>query len=143
MCSSDLNQFSVSWSRSGYTLLGWAFSPSATSRDHKTAANVTDNWISRNSPSTDLYAVWEKNTPTSTTTTMYLCRDGYTCLNAVADYNDCSSNICSSSSNPTSVEIKRTSGKYSITDSGYYIWSGCLKSTKKAAKTDCVSTCVG
>ena len=137
------NQFSVSWSRSGYTLLGWAFSPSATSRDHKTAANVTDNWISRNSPSTDLYAVWEKNTPTSTTTTMYLCRDGYTCLNAVADYNDCSNAIYSSSSNPTSVEIKRTSGKYSITDSGYYIWSGCLKSTKKAAKTDCVSTCIG
>ena len=137
------NQFSVSWSRSGYTLLGWAFSPSATSRDHKTAANVTDNWISRNSPSTDLYAVWEKNTPTSTTTTMYLCRDGYTCLNAVADYNDCSSDIYSSSSNPTSVEIKRTSGKYSITNSGYYIWTGCLRSSKSAAKTDCVSTCIG
>ena len=137
------NQFSVKWSRSGYTLLGWAFSPSATSKNHSTAANVTDNWISNNSPSTDLYAVWKKDAPASTTTTMYLCRNGYTCLNAGADWRDCSNDLYSSSSNPTSVEIKRTSGKYSVTDSGYYIWTGCLRSTKKAAKTDCPSTCIG
>ena len=137
------NQFNVSWSRSGYTLLGWAFSSSATSKDHSTAANVTDGWISRNSPSTDLYAVWKKDAPASTTTTMYLCRNGNTCLNAVADWRDCSNDLYSSSSNPTSVEIKRTSGKYSVTDSGYYIWTGCLRSTKKAAKTDCPSTCIG
>ena len=74
---------------------------------------------------------------------MYLCRNGYTCLNAVADWRDCSNDLYSSSSNPTSVEIKRTSGKYSVTDSGYYIWTGCLRSTKKAAKTDCPSTCIG
>ncbi|MDY4996301.1 MAG: InlB B-repeat-containing protein [Bacilli bacterium] len=135
------NQFNVSWSRSGYTLSGWKFSDKE--KVYKPDSIVTDDWINKHSPSTDLYAVWEKNTPASTTTTMYLCRDGYTCLNAVADYNDCSSDIYSSSSNPTSVEIKRTSGKYSVTNSGYYIWTGCLRSTKKAAKTDCVSTCIG
>ena len=74
---------------------------------------------------------------------MYLCRNGYTCLNAKADYNDCSKNIYSSSKNPTSVEIKSTSGKYSVTDNNDYIWTGCLRSTQKDAKTDCVKTCVG
>jgi len=48
------------WTRSGYTLLGWATSSSATTTNYSTLSGVSNDWINTNSPSTTLYAVWKR-----------------------------------------------------------------------------------
>ena len=78
----------------------------------------------------------------------YLCRKGDTCLNAIADWRDCSDDISKTNSNGEirSFQITGTSGKYFTTtynSKTIYIWQGCLRSSKTAAQTDCPNTCVG
>ena len=47
------------WDRSGYTLLGWSKNPNATTPSYnKVYYDVTDKFITDNSPSIDLYAIW-------------------------------------------------------------------------------------
>ena len=45
--------------RSGFTLLGWALSSTATAKDYNILSGVTDNWIGGHAPSVTLYAVWK------------------------------------------------------------------------------------
>lgn len=54
-----------SWTRPGYTLLGWSTSDSATSATYSVTSGVTDNWISNN-PTVTLYAVWRDDYPNLT-----------------------------------------------------------------------------
>ena len=50
------------YSRTGYTLIGWAHSQTATSADYSVNCGVADSWIDGKYPSTNLYAVWKKDT---------------------------------------------------------------------------------
>ena len=50
------------YSKTGYTLLGWAHSQTATSVDYSVNCGVADSWIDGKYPSTNLYAVWKKDT---------------------------------------------------------------------------------
>ena len=53
------------WDRTGYTLLGWSESPSATSATYSIYSNVSDSWINSKVPdpnatgTVNLYAVWK------------------------------------------------------------------------------------
>jgi len=49
------------WSKTGYTLLGWSTSKTATSATYSVNEKVIDSWINANSPSITLYAVWKAN----------------------------------------------------------------------------------
>lgn len=49
-----------SWTRTGYTLLGWSDDPDATEA-RWVGSNVQDSWINYNAPEIDLYAVWDAN----------------------------------------------------------------------------------
>lgn len=49
------------WDRTGYTLLGWSTSKTATSATYPVYATVTDNWIGNNRNGVTLYAVWQIN----------------------------------------------------------------------------------
>ena len=57
-------QFGV-WDRTGYTLLGWSESPSATTASYPIYSNVSDSWINSKVPdpnasgTVNLYAVWK------------------------------------------------------------------------------------
>lgn len=54
------------WTKSGYKMLGWSKSKSATTASWATYSSVVDSWIKSNSPYVDLYAVWKQdNTITS------------------------------------------------------------------------------
>ena len=55
-----------SWDRTGYTLLGWAKTSTATTNNYSTYSGVSDSWINSNYPSITLYAVWQINTYTIT-----------------------------------------------------------------------------
>ena len=50
------------WSNLGYKMLGWSVSQNATTKQYDTYSGVADSWINDNSPSIDLYAVWELKT---------------------------------------------------------------------------------
>ena len=54
--------FSQTFTRTGYTLQGWALTSSATEANYDVDNGVRDNWINNNSPSIPLYAVWKPNT---------------------------------------------------------------------------------
>lgn len=82
----------------------------------------------------------------------YLCRNGYTCLNSIPDWNDCTYNASkiTSDNNIRGYTITGESGKYFTTtievskkDKKVYIWKGCLRESAAEATTDCASTCVG
>ena len=53
------------WDRTGYTLLGWSESPSATTASYSIYSNVSDSWINSKVPdpnasgTVNLYAVWK------------------------------------------------------------------------------------
>ena len=53
------------WDRTGYTLLGWSESPSATTATYSIYSNVSDSWINTKVPdpnasaTVNLYAVWK------------------------------------------------------------------------------------
>ena len=53
------------WDRTGYTLLGWSESPSATTATYSIYSNVSDSWINSKVPdpnatgTVNLYAVWK------------------------------------------------------------------------------------
>lgn len=53
--------FTGSVSRTGYTMLGWSTSSTATSATYSTNSGVADSWIWDNAPSITLYAVWQAN----------------------------------------------------------------------------------
>ncbi len=59
-----------SWDRTGYTLLGWSTSASATSPEYSVYQTVSDEWVNSKAPDTNptstirLYAVWKANTYT-------------------------------------------------------------------------------
>ena len=82
----------------------------------------------------------------------YLCREGDTCLNAIADYNDCTYNASkmTKKNNIRGYTITGESGKYFTTtievskkNKKVYIWKGCLRESAAEATADCASTCVG
>lgn len=82
----------------------------------------------------------------------YLCRNGYTCLNSIPDWHDCTYNASkiTSNNNIRGYTITGESGKYFTTtievskkDKKVYIWKGCLRESAAKAATDCASTCVG
>lgn len=50
------------YSRTGYTLLGWAESQAATKETYSVNCGVASSWIDAHYPSINLYAVWSKNT---------------------------------------------------------------------------------
>lgn len=50
------------YSRTGYTLLGWAESQTATKETYPVNCGVASSWIDGYYPSINLYAVWSKNT---------------------------------------------------------------------------------
>ena len=52
------------WTNTGHTMAGWARSKTATTKDYNVLSGVNDTWINDNTPSIDLYAVWNKNTYT-------------------------------------------------------------------------------
>ena len=65
------------WTKTGYTLEGWATSKSATKANYNILNGVSNDWINNNSPSVSLYAVWSpkkivaifhRNTSSSDTT---------------------------------------------------------------------------
>ena len=66
----NVGQFG-NWDRTGYTLLGWSENASATSADYPVYSNVSDSWINTKVPNpnstatVNLYAVWSKNSYTS------------------------------------------------------------------------------
>lgn len=47
-----------SWNRSGYILLGWSKTSTATTKDYSVYSGVSDSWIDSNYPGITLYAVW-------------------------------------------------------------------------------------
>lgn len=55
--SSTGGQFGA-WDRSGYKLLGWNDSQSASTKQYDVYSNVSDSWIAGHSPEHHLYAVW-------------------------------------------------------------------------------------
>lgn len=82
----------------------------------------------------------------------YLCRNGYTCLNSIPDWNDCTYNASkiTSDNNIRGYTITGESGKYFTTtievskkDKKVYIWKGCLRESAAKATADCPKTCVG
>lgn len=82
----------------------------------------------------------------------YLCRNGYTCLNSIPDWNDCTYNASkiTSDNNIRGYTITGESGKYFTTtievskkDKKVYIWKGCLRESAAEATADCSNTCVG
>ena len=227
------------WNRDGYTLLGWASTSNATSKNWDTYSGVSDNWIAGYAPKINLYAVWTENVCTITfspnggtfnkhsndltkkllysaeawpirnvnggyynatragyhtvdgkdwissdnrtfnednkytakqlcpnlakgnqsvtlkvnwNNKWYLCREGDTCLNAIADWKDCSykASKITSNNNIRGLSITGETGNYFMTtkkikgkNKTVYIWKGCLRKSAAAAKTDCPSTCVG
>ena len=50
------------YSRTGYTLLGWAESQTASKETYSVNCGVASSWIDAHYPSINLYAVWSKNT---------------------------------------------------------------------------------
>ena len=50
------------WSRTGYTFIGWSTNKNATSMTYPDKCGVADSWIDSNYPSINLYAVWSLNT---------------------------------------------------------------------------------
>ena len=50
------------WSRTGYTFLGWSANKNATSMTWPDKCGVADSWIDSNYPSINIYAVWSLNT---------------------------------------------------------------------------------
>lgn len=60
-----------SWDRSGYALLGWSKTSTATAKDYSVYSGVSDSWIDSNYPSITLYAVWEEKFLAS-----YSCANG-------------------------------------------------------------------
>ena len=49
------------WSKTGYTLLGWSTDKNATNASYSVTNGVSNDWINKNSPKVDLYAVWKAN----------------------------------------------------------------------------------
>ena len=53
------------WTKTGYTLLGWAETRNATAQQYSTLSPVTDGWIDARTPNIEsnvaLYAVWGRN----------------------------------------------------------------------------------
>ena len=47
------------WAKPGYDMLGWSKDKNAAEKSWNTYANVIDSWITKNSPTIDLYAVWK------------------------------------------------------------------------------------
>ena len=64
------------WSRQGYTLLGWSHSPNATTATYTPTNGIGDGWIEAYSGSTDLYAVWKKNSYQQTVRVRFENADG-------------------------------------------------------------------
>lgn len=59
----------ASWTRTGYTRLGWALSQSATTKNYSWTSGVADSWINNNAPAITIYAVWADQTaPTCSVT---------------------------------------------------------------------------
>lgn len=52
------------WTRTGYTLLGWADSKTATTAQYSILSGVTNAWIEKHYPENDVYAVWKPHTYT-------------------------------------------------------------------------------
>lgn len=78
----------------------------------------------------------------------YLCRDGYTCLNSIPDWHDCTYNASkrTKKNNIRGYVINGQSGNYFTTTynkNTVYIWKGCLRETAAEATADCSNTCVG
>lgn len=48
----------------GYKIIGWSHDPNATTATYSLLSGVSDAWIDKYSPSTDLYAVWQPYTIT-------------------------------------------------------------------------------
>ncbi len=46
------------WTRTGYTLLGWADSKTATKSQYAVLSGVSNAWIEKHYPKNDVYAVW-------------------------------------------------------------------------------------
>ena len=54
------------WIRTGYTLLGWADSKTATKAQYAILSGVSNAWIEKHYPKNDVYAVWKTHTYTIT-----------------------------------------------------------------------------
>ena len=52
------------WSRTGYTLLGWNTSRSASKATYVPSYAVNDTWVKNNAPKKTYYAIWKANTYT-------------------------------------------------------------------------------
>ena len=64
------------WSRQGYTLLGWSHSSNAKTATYTPTNGIGDGWIEAYSSSTDLYAVWKKNSYQQTVRVRFENADG-------------------------------------------------------------------
>ncbi len=51
-----------SWSRTGYTLLGWAFEHDSDKANYKLNSEVKASWIAKYYAAVNLYAIWKPNT---------------------------------------------------------------------------------
>ena len=54
------------WTRTGYTLLGWADSKTATKAQYAVLSGVNNAWVEKHYPTNDVYAVWKANSYTIT-----------------------------------------------------------------------------
>lgn len=54
------------WTRTGYTLLGWADSKTATKAQYAILSGVSNAWVEKHYPKNDVYAVWKANSYTIT-----------------------------------------------------------------------------
>ena len=59
-------KFGKTCTRGGYTMVGWAATSTATSKNWDTASDVSNDWINLYSPSKTIYAVWEAVKPSIT-----------------------------------------------------------------------------
>ena len=109
-----------SWTRSGYDLLGWATSSSATSKNYSIYSSVTDNWIDTNYPSINLYAVWKKEP-------LYIYKSGDLCTTVSGGWSysgyryDDNSPAKGSSTGSTYIQAKYGDPDDDVTPS----WEGC------------------
>ena len=59
-------KFGKTCTRGGYTMVGWAATSTATSKNWDTASDVSNDWIDLYSPSKTIYAVWKAVKPSIT-----------------------------------------------------------------------------
>ena len=137
------------WDRTGYTLLGWSTSKTATEKTWGKYSNVSDSWINNRAPSITLYAVWADQTaPTcSISKSNTYTTSGVTVRVSCSDSGSGCARICTSSGNcsttlPYTFTGVKSSATYTIYDKAgnSKTCTASISTTKRYRKKTC-STC--